>query len=194
MIVPLIDTTRSTSNSVHFLQTDSWEINNVGWTNNFPAKFKKFRGYDIYPYLPILADRVVETVDQSNRFLHNYRQTIGDCITTYHYQLFNDLAHAHGLSIHPESNNPHSAPVNALQVITINDFPQSEFWTTTNTHRIKDDERLVVKQNASVAHTNSKRFVKTKKPTSIDPQWKRSPRELKTNIDRVFYSDVNKIV
>lgn len=194
VIIPLINTARAAGNSVHFLQTDSWEMGNVGWTNNFPAEFKKFRGYDLWPYLPVLAGRVVGTVDQSDRFLHDYRQTVGDCIAAYHYQLFSDLAHANGMGIHPESGGPHSAPVDALKVMAISDFPQGEFWATSNTHRVKDDERLAVKQSASVAHTNGKRFVGAEGPTSIGPQWERAPRELKANIDRVFCSGVNRIV
>ncbi|HEY8971181.1 MAG TPA: glycosyl hydrolase, partial [Puia sp.] len=194
VIIPLINTARAAGNSVHFLQTDSWEMGNVGWTNDFPAEFKKFRGYDLWPYLPVLAGRIVETADQSDRFLHDYRQTVGDCIASYHYQLFSDLAHANGMGIHPESGGPHSAPVDALKVMAISDFPQGEFWATSNTHRIKDDERLSVKQSASVAHTNGKRFVAAEGPTTIGPQWERAPRELKANIDRVFCSGVNRIV
>lgn len=194
VIIPLIDTARTAGNSVHFLQTDSWEMGNVGWTNNFPAEFKKFRGYDLWPYLPVLAGRIVGTVDQSDRFLHDYRQTVSDCIASYHYQLFSDLAHASGMGIHPESGGPHSAPVDALKIMAISDFPQGEFWATSNTHRIKDDERLSVKQSASVAHTNGKRFVAAEGPTTIGPQWERAPGELKANIDRVFCSGVNRIV
>jgi hypothetical protein len=194
IILPLINTAQSAGNSVHFLQTDSWEMGNVGWTKNFPAEFKKFRGYDMMPYLPVLAGRVVESADRSNRFLQDYRKTIGDCIAANHYQLFSDLAHKYGMGIHPESGGPHSAPVDALKVMAISDFPQGEFWATANTHRIKDDERLAVKQSASVAHTEGKRFVGAEGPTSIGPQWERSPKDLKSNIDRVFCSGVNRIV
>ena len=194
VIQPLINTAQSAGNSLHFLQTDSWEMGNVGWTNYFADEFKKFRGYDLTPYLPVLAGRVVESVDRSDRFLHDYRLTIGDCIAANHYQLFSNLAHQYGLGIHPESGGPHSAPVDALKVMAISDFPQGEFWATANTHRIKDDERLAVKQSASVAHTNGKRFVAAEGPTSIGPQWERSPKDLKSNIDRVFCSGVNRIV
>lgn len=194
VILPLINNAKAAGNSLHFLQTDSWEMGNVGWTQNFPAEFKKFRGYDIFSYLPVLAGRVVETVDQSDRFLQDYRKTIGDCIATNHYQLFRDLAHANGLGFHPESGGPHSAPIDALKVMALNDFPQGEFWATSNTHRVKDDERLVVKQSASVAHTNGKKYVGAEGPTTIGPQWERAPRELKANIDRVFCSGVNRIV
>ncbi|MBE7169464.1 MAG: glycoside hydrolase family 2 [Williamsia sp.] len=194
VIMPLVTTAQGAGNSVHFLQTDSWEMGSVGWTNHFPAAFKKFRGYDIKPYMPVLAGRVVGSVDESDRFLHDYRRTIGDCIAANHYQLFSNLAHAHGMGIHPESGGPHSAPVDALEVMAISDFPQGEFWATANTHRVRDAERLVVKQSACVAHTNGKRFVAAEGPTSIGPQWERAPRDLKSNIDRVFCSGVNRIV
>lgn len=194
IILPLINTAQSAGNSLHFLQTDSWEMGKLGWTNNFANEFKKFRGYDITPFLPVLAGRVVESVEQSNRFLYDYRKTIGDCIAAYHYQLFSNLAHQYGLGIHPESGGPHSAPVDALKVMAISDFPQGEFWATANTHRIKDDERLSVKQSACVAHTNGKKFVAAEGPTSIGPQWERAPKDLKSNIDRVFCSGVNRIV
>ena len=194
VISPLINTAKDAGNSLHYLQTDSWEMGNVGWTKNFPEEFKKYRGYDITPYLPVLAGRVVESVEQSNRFLQDYRKTIGDCIAANHYQLLSDLAHKNGLGIHPESGGPHSAPVDALKVLGISEFPQGEFWATANTHRIKDDERLAVKQSASVAHTYGKRYVAAEGPTSIGPQWERSPKDLKSNIDRVFCSGVNRIV
>ncbi|MFT3934479.1 MAG: glycosyl hydrolase [Chitinophagaceae bacterium] len=194
VIMPLITTAQSAGNSLHFLQTDSWEMGTVGWTNDFVNEFKKFRGYDIFSFLPVLAGRVVESLDQSDRFLHDYRLTIGDCVASNHYQLFSNLAHAHGLGFHPESGGPHSAPVDALKVMAISDFPQGEFWAVANTHRVKDAERLAVKQSASAAHTNGKRFVAAEGPTSIGPQWERYPRDLKANIDRVFCSGVNRIV
>jgi len=97
-------------------------MGNVGWTNHFQEEFKKFRGYDINAFLPVLTGRVVGSLDQSDRFLHDYRQTVGDCIAANHYELFRDLAHQHGLGLHPESGGPHSAPVDALKVMAISDF------------------------------------------------------------------------
>jgi hypothetical protein len=194
VILPLIKAAQSVGNSVKYLQTDSWEMGQVSWTNNFSEEFKKFRGYDMTQYMPVLAGRIVENRDESNRFLHDFRLTVGDCVAENHYRLFYNLAHQYGMGIHPESGGPHSAPVDALRVMGISDFPQGEFWAVANTHRIKDDERLSVKQSACVAHTNGKRFVAAEGPTSIGPQWERSPKDLKANIDRVFCSGVNRIV
>ena len=193
VIQPLIKTAQEAGNSVRFLQTDSWEMGVVNWTKNFPQEFKKFRGYDLKNYMPALTGRVVESREVTNRFLHDLRLTVGDCVAENHYQLFYNLAHKNELGIHPESGGPHSAPVDALRVMGISDFPMGEFWARSNTHRVSDAERLSVKQSASVAHTNGKRFVAAEGPTSIGPQWERSPKDLKGNIDRIFCAGVNRI-
>ena len=194
VIIPLIQAAKSVGNSVKFLQTDSWEMGNVNWTQDFLEDFRKMRGYDMLPFMPVLEGRVVENQEVTNRFLYDFRKTVGDCIAKYHYQLFADLAHRYGMGIHPESGGPHSAPIDALKVMAISDFPQGEFWAMANTHRINDADRFSVKQSASVAHTNGKRFVGAEGPTSIGPHWEKSPLELKSDIDRVFCSGVNRIV
>ncbi|WP_018631143.1 glycosyl hydrolase [Niabella aurantiaca] len=194
VIKPLIQTAKSAGNSVRYLQTDSWEMGVVNWTQAFPKEFSRRRGYDIKPFMPVLAGYLVESQELTNRFLYDFRKTVGDCILDNHYRLFYKTAHQHGMGIHPESGGPHSAPIDALQVMAINDFPQGEFWAMSNTHRVSDAARLAVKQSACVAHTNGKRFVGAEGPTSIGPQWERSPRDLKSNIDRIFCSGVNRIV
>jgi hypothetical protein len=194
VILPLIHSAQSAGNSVHFLQTDSWEMGVANWTDDFPSEFRKDHGYTIENYMPVLTGRIVESRHVSNRFLHDFRQTVGNCIKRNHYQLLSSIAHQHGMGICPESGGPHSAPVDALEVMSVSDFPQGEFWAKSNTHRIKDDERFSVKQSACVAHTWGKRFVAAEGPTSIGPHWERGPKDLKNDIDRVFCSGVNRIV
>lgn len=194
VILPLIDSARSAGNSVRFLQTDSWEMGVANWTENFPAEFLKDHGYPIEDYMPVLSGRIVESRAESNRFLHDFRRTVADCIKRNHYQLLADVAHQHDMGICPESGGPHSAPIDALDVMSVSDFPQGEFWTRSSTHRIKDDERFSVKQSACVAHTWGKRIVAAEGPTSIGPHWERAPKDLKNDIDRVFCSGVNRIV
>ena len=193
VIQPLIDSAKAVGNSVKYLQTDSWEMGLVNWTNHFPEYFEKFRGYELWDYLPVMTGRVVESQNISNRFLHDIRLTVGDCVAENHYRLFANLAHKNGLGIHPESGGPHSAPVDALRVMGISDFPQGEYWARANTHRVSDADRLSVRQSASAAHTNGKRLVAAEGPTSIGPQWERSPKDLKPTIDRVFCSGINRL-
>lgn len=194
IILPLVNSAKQVGNSLRYLHTDSWEMGVVNWTPNFMEEFKILRGYDMKPLLPVMTGKIVESKELSNRFLRDMRRTVADLVYRNHYKLMSDLAHDHGIGIHPESGGPHSAPVDGLEMMGLSDIPTGEFWATANTHRILDDERLAIRQAASAAHTHSKRLVQAEGPTSIGPHWERAPRDLKSNLDRVFCTGVNRIL
>ena len=106
-----------------------------------------------------MAGRIVDSRPVSNRFLNDFRRTMGDLAIDNHYRLFRDGAHRHGLLIHPESGGPHAVPVDSLQALGFNDVPMSEFWARSWRHRVGDPNRFFVKQPASAAHTYGHRIV-----------------------------------
>jgi hypothetical protein len=59
----------------------------------------------------------------SDRFLNDFRRTMGDLAIANHYQLFRDGAHRHRLLIHPESGGPHAVPIDAQQRLGFDDAP-----------------------------------------------------------------------
>ncbi len=178
--------------SLKYLHTDSWEMRLVNWTKNFREDFMKMRGYDPIPFLPVLAGRIVDSREVSNRFLYDFRKTVGDCIADRMYAQFARMAHERGLGLHPESGGPHSAPIDGLKCLGRNDFPVGEFWARSNTHRVREDDRLFIKQSACAAHIYGKRFVAGEGPTTIGPQWERSPKDLKSVFDRNFCEGINR--
>ena len=101
VISKLIRTAQNAANSLKFIHTDSWEMGVANWTRDFIDKFKKLRGYDIEPYLPVLTNRIVGSRDISNRFLHDFRRTVGDLVADEFYQTFSDIAHQNGICTHP---------------------------------------------------------------------------------------------
>jgi hypothetical protein len=190
---PLIDIARQNGDSLAYVHTDSWEMGLTNWTHDFGASFKRLRGYDIAPFMPVLTNRIVGSRDLSNRFLEDFRMTVSDLVAQENYQVLKDLAHANGLLLHSESGGPHAAPLEALQTLGINDIPMSEFWVRADTHRVSEAQRIHVKQGASAAHVYGKRYLAAEGPTSIGPQWQRAPRELKGNLDKIFCLGVNRI-
>lgn len=194
VLQPLINAAKESGNSVKFLLTDSWEMGLVNWTERFPEEFRRFRGYDLWRYLPVMTGRIVESPEVSNRFLQDIRRTVSDCILNYHYKPFRELANAHGMMTDPEAGGPCYTPVDALEVMGACDIPHGEFWARATSHVASEGARLSVRQSACVAHTNGVRFVEAEGPTSIGPHWERSPKDLKGLIDRVFCSGVNRIV
>ncbi len=157
-------------NTLKYLHTDSWECGGMNWTPGFEAEFKKRRGYDPIPYLPVLADKIVDSRLDSNRFLADFRKTIGDCVAENHYEVFARLAHEAGLGIHPESGGPHAGPFDGIKCLGRSDMPMSEFWVPSP-HRPRPGNRFFVKQASSAAHIYGRRLVGAEGFTSIGPHW-----------------------
>lgn len=170
-VEPMLDElTPAERRALRYIQTDSWELGGVNWTANFAAEFRTRRGYDLTPYLPVIAGAIIESREASNRFLNDLRKTIGDCVADNHYGTLATLAHARGLGIHPESGGPHGGPFEALKCLGRNDIPMTEFWVPSP-HRPNPDNRFFVKQAACAAHIYGKRLVAAEGFTSIGPQW-----------------------
>ncbi|OHB75143.1 MAG: hypothetical protein A2Z25_21715 [Planctomycetes bacterium RBG_16_55_9] len=156
--------------TLKYLQTDSWECGGANWTRRFASEFQKRRGYDPIPYLPVVAGKIIGSRDVSNRFLADFRKTIGDCVAENHYGTFAALAHPHNLGIHPESGGPHAGPFDAMKCLGRNDMTMGEFWVPSP-HRPRPEQRFFVKQSASAAHTYGKKLVGAEAFTSIGPHW-----------------------
>ena len=56
---------------IRYVINDSWEAGSQNWTDNMIAQFKRLRGYDPLPWMPVLTGRVVESSEASDRFLLN---------------------------------------------------------------------------------------------------------------------------
>ena len=53
---------------IRYVITDSWEAGSQNWTDDMIAEFKKRRGYDPAPWMPVLTGQVVESAEASDRF------------------------------------------------------------------------------------------------------------------------------
>ena len=196
VVEPLIaDAGPLAGSTLKYLHTDSWEVEPLNWTPTLRQEFRKRRGYDPLPYFPVLAGRIVDSRPVSNRFLNDFRKTLGDLAIDNHFRLFRDRAHRHGLQIHPESGGPHAVPIDAQRCLGMNDAPMSEFWAWSWTHRVGDTNRFFVKQPASAAHTYGHRLVLAEGFTDIGPHWQESLSEnLKPSFDQAACEGLNLLV
>ncbi len=71
---------------------DSWEVHSQNWTPRMREEFQKRRGYDLYRYLPVYTGRIVDSVEVSERFLWDLRQTISDLLVENYAGHFRELA------------------------------------------------------------------------------------------------------
>ena len=76
---PLLDTLKPWCGTVlRALAIDSWEAGKQNWTEGLPAYFREKRGYDLRPYLLAVTGRIVGSVEETERFLWDFRRTHTD--------------------------------------------------------------------------------------------------------------------
>ncbi len=167
----LLDAGPLAGTTLKYLHTDSWEVEVANWTPALRDAFKQRRGYDLFGWLPVLAGKIINNRDESNRFLNDFRRTLGDLAIDSHFALFKEGARRHNLLIHPESGGPHAVPIDAQQCLGFNDAPMSEFWAWSWRHRVGDPNRFFVKQPASAAHVYGRKLVLAEGFTTIGPHW-----------------------
>jgi hypothetical protein len=186
-IGPLAGTT------LRYLHTDSWEGGGMNWTPGFEEEFKKRKGYDPLPWLPVLSGYIINNREESNAFLADFRKTIGDLVAG-HYEEFARLAGMHGMGIHPESAGPHAGPMDGLKNYSHSEIVMSEFWSPSP-HRPTPDRRFFVKQASSAAHTYGKKLVSAEAFTTMGPHWNDSPWEdMKPSLDHELCDGLNLVV
>lgn len=177
------------------LHTDSWEIGAFNWTPGLREEFQRLRGYDLVPWLPVLAGYIINDREQCNRFLHDFRKTLGDLAAERHYQPFQKWSARHGLGIHPESGGPHFTPIDAQRCLGLNDIPMSEFWAESTTHRRTEITRFFVKQPASAAHTYGRRLVAAEGFTTVGPHWQETLWDnLQPSFNHALVEGLNRLV
>ncbi|MFV1964980.1 MAG: glycosyl hydrolase [Pirellulaceae bacterium] len=201
MAVPLLeDAGPLVAKSLRYLHDDSWEVGSPNWTLGFEQEFKRRRGYDMRPFLAVLTGRIVESRDVSNRFLWDFRRTIGDCIAENHYGRFRELSERYGLGIHSESGGPFFPHIDALKNLGNSEIPMGEFWGRARepdgqipwrgTYGISDS----IKQAASAAHIYGRKQVQAEAFTTIGPHWEKSPFELKDLVDHAFCQGLTRVM
>lgn len=171
----------------------SYEVVGPIWTPDMPQQFRGYRGYDMRPYLPALAGHIVKDGPTTERFVYDYRKTLGDLLVDAYYRPARDAAHAAGLEIESEAGGPgppiHQVPVDALKALGSVDSVRGEFWP----RRPTADAIWVVKETAVAAHIYGKRRVHMEAFTSAH-HFEDGPQDLKDSADRVFAEGANHMV
>ena len=196
----LADAGEFAGKTLKYFHVDSYESGEPTWSPKFRYEFQTRRGYDLLPYLPILAGKIVDSREVSNRFLWDYRRTIGDLFAEKYYGRLSELSHRHGIGTHSESGGPFWPHIDALQCEGINDIPMGEFWKRMHEpdgpiwwvqdYNICD----TVKQAASVVHIYGKRLCQAEAFTSMGPNWEEDPFMLKDIGDRAFCAGLTRNV
>jgi hypothetical protein len=177
--------------AVKVVHIDSYEVGCQNWTLKFPQQFKKLRGYDLTSYLPVMSGLVVGSLEISERFLRDFRQTIGDLISNEYYGFMATLAHQNGMQLSAEPYG--NGGFRDISVGGKLDIPMGEFWTGVGKF---NGLNAWVRDPVSSAHLYGKKIVASEAFTSdfTDPgsAWQAHPYSLKQLGDLAFCAGINK--
>ncbi|MDE1914846.1 MAG: glycoside hydrolase [Sphingomonadales bacterium] len=180
---------------VRALLTDSIEVGAANWTPKLIAQFKALRGYDPTPWLPTLAGVLIGSRADTDRFLFDWRRTLGDLMSSQHYATVAKVAHEHGLKVYGEALEDHRPSLgDDMAMRSHTDIPMSAMWTFSQKAGPNPTYLADIKGAASVAHIYGQNLVAAESMTSALNYWGDSPRTLKHVIDLEFVTGVNRPV
>jgi len=168
---------------------DSWECGSQNWSEVFPVEFKKRRGYDLLPWLPVMAGIPMESADKSEAVLYDVRKTIAELVADTFYQTLAGLAKEKGVIFTAESIAPTMMSDGMLHYKNV-DVPMGEFWLNSPTHDKPNDMLDAI----SGAHIYGKNLVQAEAFTTVRMAWNEHPGMLKTLQDRNYALGINKLV
>lgn len=176
-----------------YFEVDSWEGEENLWTAGFLDEFKKRRGYDLTPYLPVFEGKIVGDGATADRVLWDYRRTIGDLNIANHFKTLADLCHNDGVKLCAESGHGFQANMDAIGSLAQVDYPAGEFWNPGRGSR-RYDIRNSVKDAASAVNVYGKAYGLFESFTTGQFQnfWP-SPFDLKIIGDYAFIEGVSRM-
>ncbi|OOQ58780.1 glycosyl hydrolase [Mucilaginibacter pedocola] len=181
------NTTPNADAGLTALHIDSWESSSQNWTPAFITEFKKRRGYDAMPYLPVFNGHIIGNAEKSQRFLWDVRLTLQDLIFENHIAFVKTYAQQRGLglSIEPYDLNQTSD----LDMGSFATIPMAEFWSKGYGF----NTGFTAAEASSMAHINGRSVVQAESFTALDTEgWKQHPGSMKDQGDWAFAAGINK--
>jgi len=177
------------ANGIRHIEIDSYEAGLQDWTPRFEVEFIKRRGYKPQKWLPVWANRIVESKALSDRFRNDMKRTVAELFDENYFGCFADLVHQYrGLQLTIE---PYDGPFNTFDVAARADILMGEYWQKPATWGWNWTADVV-----AAAHVLGKNIVSAESLTGWPhvSKWQSDPYSLKSSADRAFCLGVNRMV
>ncbi|MFT3870713.1 MAG: glycosyl hydrolase [Nibricoccus sp.] len=168
---------------------DSWEAGSQNWSATFREEFKRRRGYDLTPFLPLFAGIPVESAEKSEQVLNDIRLTISDLTIDGFFVPLAELAKQHGCIFTAETTAPTMMGEGMRHFDNV-DVPMGEFWFRSAVQDKPND----IHDAISGARVYGKNVVMSEAFTQRNLEWDEHPGMLKALGDHNFALGVNKFL
>lgn len=171
-----------------YVIADSYEMGSQNWTNGFEQKFEAKFGYNPKKFLPVFSGRIVESVEESDRFLWDLRRSIADDVAYEYVGGLREASNKDNLQLWLENYGHWGFPSEFLMYGGQSNLVSGEFW---NEGTLGDIE---CKSASSAAHIYGKNRVSAEAFTAGQRSYVRHPAMLKKRGDWSFTEGINHFV
>lgn len=187
------------SHGLRAMVNDSWEAGAQNWTPELAAEFLRRRGYSLISWLPALTGRIIGSAEETDRFLWDFRRTLGELLTENHYGQIAASLRQRNMIHYGESHEVFRAFIgDGMDVKRDDDIPMGAMWMPADPPlpaQKQGDADL--RESASVAHLYGKNLVAAESMTTLGVPGQAfafAPEDLKATADREFADGANLIV
>jgi len=182
-------------NGLTGLTCDSIEAGFQTWTDGILDEFAARRGYSASRYLPALIGVVIDSAEATDKFLWDWRTTLGDMLVDHHYGTVADVAHERGLAnFYAEAQEDARGFFGDDTAIRRKaDIPMGASRSNTALLGgvLGEQFRLDMKGASSIAHVYGRPYAACETMTSTSIQY--VPRDVKPFIDQCLIAGVTRI-
>ncbi len=181
---------------------DSYEVYGANWTPDFPAEFKKRRGYAIVEH-SLIFKKKNDFTDLDCRVISDYKETISDLLLSEFTKPYTQFSKK---DKHKNRNQAHGSPANVLDLYAAVDIPESEFFGSKpynipyhyqdpeyKKERFGEPDWKVLKLASSPANLTGKSLVSSETATWLGNHFKVMLSQIKPVVDESFLGGINHI-
>jgi len=175
---------------------DSYEAESQNWTRGFEKAFAKRAGYAIGQYLPVLAGRVVGSLERTEKFLADYRKVLCDLFAENYAGTLQRKCHEFGMKFYLEPYG--NGPIDNESYTKHCDVPMCEFWSSAAGFKADVNAEIGgARAVVAAARKCGKRLVAAEAftcgPGEQSGRWMTTPFSVKCQGDAAFAEGVNQL-
>ena len=174
--------------SLKHVVLDSYEVGPQNWTEGLAEDFKNVYGYDPIKWLPVLSGTIVNSANESDRFLWDLRRLVADRIAVDYVGGLKDLSEKQGLRVWLENYGHWGFPSEFLKYGGQTNDIAGEFWVEGTLGNVE------CRAASSAAHIYGNNRVFAESYTAGGMPYQRYPGYLKKRGDWSFTEGINHVL
>ncbi|MGO9257574.1 MAG: glycosyl hydrolase [Bryobacteraceae bacterium] len=170
------------NNPPHAIFSDSLEVYNSDWTDDFLAEFQKRRGYDLTPYLPALSEDIG---DKTLAIRHDWGLTLSELCDDHYLKPLTEWAHQHHTLFRSQTYGIPPVTLSSYQYVDLPEGEEGPRWRRFSSARWA----------ASASHLLGRTVTSSETWTWLhSPVFRATPLDMKAEADLHFLQGINQFV